>query len=157
MDYLLWCGADPLLRTAAGELALELVPKCTFKPSRGLFGWRPSSTCDCGSDEEGGDPGDCGKHAVRALLARSCLVTFHAGLVSWVKLALLCLLAMLGLWGCHGSLDRCWLRGACFCMYVSNLMVSGAQNASGSCALCPTCSFLPRVSLLTCGCAKEER
>jgi hypothetical protein len=28
VDHLLYCGADPTLRTAAGELALELVPVC---------------------------------------------------------------------------------------------------------------------------------
>ncbi len=33
VDHLLFCGSDPGLRTAAGELAIELVPVCGDKPA----------------------------------------------------------------------------------------------------------------------------
>ncbi|WIA08813.1 hypothetical protein OEZ85_008235 [Tetradesmus obliquus] len=100
VDHLLYCGADPSMRTAAGELALELVPLCGSinKESR-------RRQCHClGPVEQ--EAWECRSRIARNLIARRCLLAFQVGLLRFLSLAWLCLLALLGLAARDGSLQR---------------------------------------------------
>ena len=44
IDHLLFCKANPMARTAAGDLPFELVPQCSDSPS-GVVLMEPSSCC----------------------------------------------------------------------------------------------------------------
>ncbi|KAK9790356.1 hypothetical protein WJX73_003594 [Symbiochloris irregularis] len=119
VDYLLSCGADPTMRTAAGELPMELVPECH---SRHLFRGPYAclrGACDCGGID---DPGfedqpdssqaalnpECGREASLSLLGRACIVSWGGWgrFGSWVQLVLLSVLCLLHLWGSYCTLDR---------------------------------------------------
>jgi hypothetical protein len=100
VDHLLFCGADPGLATAAGELPIELVPVCGDKPPGGS-----GRCCRCMG------PGDqevweCRSKLARSIIARRCIFTYSGALAAWLRMALLCVLACLGLWGTHTSLAR---------------------------------------------------
>lgn len=108
MNYLLWHGANPLARSAAGELPLELVPACTHNDRRGLFSWWAGGQCECCCMDDLQDAA-CGKKTARTLLARSCITSFWGagGIGAWIKLSVLCLLSLAGLWGSHTTCERC--------------------------------------------------
>lgn len=176
VDHLLYCGADPTLRTAAGELAVQLVPVCgryskeTGKRQCHCLGpveqevrgsWAYSrwllllwdtalQGCMCfvrrshGSRKADHHPAadcmllsvqhmafalssnrrwpslfdvcpcllvflqvwECRSRIARNLIARRCLLAFKVGLVSFLSLAWLCLLALVGLLMKDASLQR---------------------------------------------------
>eukprot|EP00884_Botryococcus_braunii_P020575 jgi/Botrbrau1/7200/Bobra.0300s0026.1 len=103
VDHLLYCGADPLAKTGAGELPLEMVLLCgsCFKTSGGSQGW----ACRCMPSRDA-EVWECRSRLARSLIARRCVLHFSAGLFSWLHLIFLSLLCMLGLWGCPTSIDR---------------------------------------------------
>eukprot|EP00879_Flechtneria_rotunda_P010445 GHRR01010921.1.p1 GENE.GHRR01010921.1~~GHRR01010921.1.p1 ORF type:complete len:1048 (+),score=450.42 GHRR01010921.1:155-3298(+) len=90
VDHLLYCGADPALRTASGVLALHLVPICG-----GLSKATGQRQCDClgPADQE---VWECRSRTARNLLARRCLWAFHVGVLPYLPLVWLCLMALLG-------------------------------------------------------------
>lgn len=99
VDHLLMCGADPLSRNAAGELPMELVPRCA-DPSSGL-----NATCCCmGRGDQ--EAWECRSRVARMFILRRCVGMVRIGVLAWMRLMVLCLLCLMGLWGAHTSLVR---------------------------------------------------
>eukprot|EP00775_Hariotina_reticulata_P008350 gene8350-8535_t len=102
VDHLLYCGADPTLRTAAGQPPLQLVPVCGLvQPGTIQRG------CHCLSplDQE---VWECRSQVTRTLIARRCLwlAVWRVGLLRLLSLACLCFAALLGLTGGSNVLHR---------------------------------------------------
>jgi hypothetical protein len=49
---------------------------------------------------------ECRSKLARSLIARRCIFTYSSTLAAWLRLALLCVLCCLGLWGVHCSVLR---------------------------------------------------
>lgn len=49
---------------------------------------------------------ECRSKLARSLIARRCIFTYSGTLATWLRLALLCVLCCLGLWGVHCSVLR---------------------------------------------------
>jgi hypothetical protein len=49
---------------------------------------------------------ECRSKLARSLIARRCIFTYSGTLAAWLRLALLCVLCCLGLWGVHCSVLR---------------------------------------------------
>ncbi|KAF8072774.1 MAP1D [Scenedesmus sp. PABB004] len=139
VDLLLFSGADPTLRTAAGELPLQLVPACcgfdreTGRRACHCLG-REEQEVRCarrraprGSQCKGGRGGrgaagehaprrlsaaapaqvwECRSRVARSLIAQRCLLAFQLGVGPWLRLAWLCLLALVGFTVSATSLQR---------------------------------------------------
>eukprot|EP00878_Enallax_costatus_P014166 GHUV01014815.1.p1 GENE.GHUV01014815.1~~GHUV01014815.1.p1 ORF type:complete len:1261 (+),score=458.53 GHUV01014815.1:316-4098(+) len=91
VHHLLQCGGDPMRETAAGELPIELVPVC------GCYNKETKQRqCHCLSAAEQ-EVWECRSRLARVLLAKRSLAIFHVGLFGHYRLALLCLLAFVGL------------------------------------------------------------
>lgn len=56
---------------------------------------------------------ECRSRIARNLIARRCLLAFQVGLLRFLSLAWLCLLALLGLAARDGSLQRCAHSSRC--------------------------------------------
>ena len=99
VDALLLSGADPLIKNSLGEVPVELVPRCgDTSPGR-----RP--VCRCMGDDDQ-LAWECRSRLARLFLVRRCVGTVKAGLWAWLQMVVLCLLCMLGLWGCPTTLLR---------------------------------------------------
>eukprot|EP00198_Chlamydomonas_reinhardtii_P006390 XP_001695726.1 predicted protein [Chlamydomonas reinhardtii] len=117
VDHLLYCGADPTLMTAAGELPIELVPMCgdrsagasTAAAAEGSAGGSSTGAavrkCRCMGPHDQ-EVWECRSRLARSLIARRCFFSFGVGLFSWVKLMVFCLLCLLGYAGCYNSISR---------------------------------------------------
>lgn len=101
VEHLLSCGADPSMRTVAGELPIEFVPVCGERsPSTG------QRVCRCMSRQEQ-EVWECRSQQTRKLIARRCLMAPRMlGLFTWLKMLVLCMLCLLGQWGCHNTICR---------------------------------------------------
>lgn len=100
VDHLLSCGADPTIKTAAGDLALQWVPFCGER--------HPSLNrrcCYC-MDTQNQEIWECRSSTARALIVRKCVFRFDLGIVAWLGLMLFCLLNALGLWGCSTEICK---------------------------------------------------
>ncbi|KAK9816451.1 hypothetical protein WJX72_000489 [[Myrmecia] bisecta] len=105
VEHLLFCGADPLMRTSAGELALELVPVCAPAPKSAAAADTPGATCYCSGTAQRA-AWECRSQLTRSLIVRKCIFHFGGGFGMWFKLVCLSVLCLLGLWGCYASLTR---------------------------------------------------
>ncbi|KXZ46814.1 hypothetical protein GPECTOR_40g548 [Gonium pectorale] len=104
VDHLLYCGADPTLKTAAGELPVELVPVCGDRAPGG--GASPAArACRCMGPHDQ-EVWECRSRLARSLIARRCFFCFRVGLFSWLRLVLFCLLCLLGQAGRHITISR---------------------------------------------------
>ncbi|EFJ48899.1 hypothetical protein VOLCADRAFT_90642 [Volvox carteri f. nagariensis] len=129
VDHLLYCGADPTLKTAAGELPIELVPVCgdratgsgcsgaaaaavaanavvegsTSPPLSSSSSSQRNCRCMGPHDQE---VWECRSRLARSLIARRCFFSFGVGLFSWLRLVVFCLLCLLGQAGCYTSINR---------------------------------------------------
>lgn len=123
VDHLLYCGAVPTCKTAAGELPIELVPVCGSRAmpaaasnagvaAAGTItaaGSQPEAvqrSCRCMGPHDQ-DVWECRSRLARSLIARSCFFSFGVGLFSWLRLVAFCLLCLLGQAGCYTSILRC--------------------------------------------------
>eukprot|EP00798_Chlamydomonas_sp_ICE-L_P023153 gene23153-30358_t len=105
VDHLLHCGADHSLRTAAGELPLEMVPvweDVVDVPN-------PVYHCRCMSRHDQ-ELWECRSRVTRGLIARRSLFDLRIGLFTWIKMVVLCLLNCFVQWGCHFDIDRAAVR-----------------------------------------------
>ena len=100
VEHLLFCGGDVSMRTAAGELAIELVPVC-WEESSSLRGKK----CRCMTTADQ-DVWECRSQLARSLLSRRSFLSFSQGLLMWIRMLVCCVLCMLGWWGNHLSLQR---------------------------------------------------
>uniref|UniRef100_A0A061QIJ2 C3H1-type domain-containing protein n=1 Tax=Tetraselmis sp. GSL018 TaxID=582737 RepID=A0A061QIJ2_9CHLO len=116
VQYLLGIGADPYVRTAAGELPMELVPvcmdgycSCPWAPDHHQGSGRPNSGRSHGHGSRAAlePPAHCHSREARNLLARrtvgNCACT---GLLDWLRVLVLSVLCILGLWGHHTTILR---------------------------------------------------
>ncbi|KAL6760662.1 hypothetical protein V8C86DRAFT_1058572 [Haematococcus lacustris] len=101
LEHLLSCGADPSLRTAAGELPLELVPACGAPQP----GSKQRECCCMGVGDQ--EVWECRSASARSLIARRCAASpLLLGPLLWLKMLFLCLLCCLGWWGRHLTICR---------------------------------------------------
>ncbi|KAK9864565.1 hypothetical protein WJX84_000508 [Apatococcus fuscideae] len=104
-EHLLASGADPMARTAAGDLPMDLVPAC--KPVSVRAKGARAGLCGCsGQADVDGRPAVCQAQAVRAMLARRALLTFSGGFARWLVLLISTILTLLGLRTSIPLLDR---------------------------------------------------
>lgn len=100
VEHLLSCGGDPSVRTAAGELPIELVPVCG---DRGPVPGERNCRCMAVTDQE---VWECRSSLTRNLLVRKCITSFHIGFMAWFRLLFFCLMCLAGFLGCHTSICR---------------------------------------------------
>ncbi|GLC37451.1 hypothetical protein PLESTB_001584400 [Pleodorina starrii] len=110
VDHLLYCGADPTLKTAAGELPIEQVPVCGDRASAPGAGTGATAAaaqryCRCMGQHDQ-EVWECRSRLARSLIARRCFFSFGVGLFSWLRLVVFCLLCLLGQAGCYTSIIR---------------------------------------------------
>jgi len=123
VDALLAAGADPLVKNALGQVAMELVPKCfdksttsTSSPSTSPSPSPPvpssesfssSSGCRCvNQNSHHEEPPECLSGTARLKLVRKSLMTCNLSLWAWVHMLLLCVLCIFGFLGCPTTLLR---------------------------------------------------
>lgn len=100
VSHLLSCGADPLVTNAAGELPLECVPVCGDR----CVGRKPACRCMPPKDQEAWE---CRSRLSRTLIIRRSVLSWGLrGLRAWLRIVVLCLLCLLGLWGHNTSMQR---------------------------------------------------
>ncbi len=106
VDHLLYCGADPTIKTAAGELPIEQVPVCGGGASAsGASASASQRCCRCmGPNDQ--EVWECRSRLARSLIARRCFFSFGVGLFTWLRLVVFCLLCLLGQAGCYTSIIR---------------------------------------------------
>ncbi|GIL58872.1 hypothetical protein Vafri_13838, partial [Volvox africanus] len=116
VDHLLYCGAEPTLKTAAGELPIELVPVCSdgvatasstdiTAASSSAVSTPVQRNCRCMGPHDQ-EVWECRSHLARSLIARRCFFSFGVGLLAWLRLMIFCLLCLLGQVGCYTSIIR---------------------------------------------------
>ncbi|GLI59507.1 hypothetical protein VaNZ11_001399 [Volvox africanus] len=116
VDHLLYCGAEPTLKTASGELPIELVPVCSdgvatasstdiTAASSSAVATPVHRNCRCMGPHDQ-EVWECRSHLARSLIARRCFFSFGVGLLAWLRLMIFCLLCLLGQVGCYTSIIR---------------------------------------------------
>ena len=100
VDHLLYCGADPTLKTNPGDLPLQLVPFCGEKSAHS-----GERICRCMAQKDQ-EIWECRSSSARALIVKKCFFQVGQGIAAWLTLVVLCILNVLGLWGCHPCLPE---------------------------------------------------
>ncbi|KAL0041632.1 hypothetical protein WJX79_010152 [Trebouxia sp. C0005] len=108
IDHLLFCKADPMARTAAGDYPFELVPICADKVSGGLG--RGACGCQCMGRREA-EVWQCRSKLARGLIVRRCLTHFAGGFKAWAYVLMISIACMLGLWPSGSTMHRPVLQG----------------------------------------------
>ena len=106
VNWLLENGADDRAVTHAGEVPIQLVPKCEDIGSRSSKLHKDCNWCHTGPSA----PEGCTSSEVRRSLARSSFRSLSGGFWVWLKMVLTSLLVSMGVWGCYSSLNRCAVR-----------------------------------------------
>ncbi|GAX80648.1 hypothetical protein CEUSTIGMA_g8083.t1 [Chlamydomonas eustigma] len=100
VDHFLFCGSNPSVRTAAGDLPIELLPVCGELDAE--TGHR---VCRCMGplDQE---VWECRSKLARSLVAYRSMFAWRSGLLAWLYVLVMSVLCLFGQWGRHLSLHR---------------------------------------------------